>query len=1165
MKYPRNRALRILPALCLFTVFIFLSFSLYAGDLSGQAFKAEYSINVKNRQLSDVLLSISKQTGVEFLFSPEGINSDRKVHYLAEKRSVRQFLEEDLNQFGISYEVISDEKILLHPLAQTPTAKTIDENLQSKAINELIITGKVTTASGEAIPFVSIHEKGKENGAFTRNDGTYSISVSESKAILVFSSVGFVYQEIAADGRTVIDLVLDEDVNEIDEVVVIGYGSVKKRDLTGAVSSVKASDLNLTAATSIGHALQGKAAGLSVIQNSAQPGGGLDVLIRGAGSVNASNRPLYIVDGFPISTPDVIGSNNNKLDAGTQGVLNFLNPNDIASIEILKDASATAIFGSRAANGVVLITTKRGAEGRAIVNFSASYGIQKSTDMYDVLGLKEWMKEKNTASWDLWIYNNRVYPYGTRTLEEAMAMPVNGVAYSMPYTDTQIDNAGEGTDWLSLVTRTGAIKQYNLSLQGGNSGTKYLASGNYYDHQGIIKNSNMRRYTGKFNFDQNISKYVKVSMNLTATRLDNDNTPLGAGQWENSGLIRAAVQMGPHIAAVNENGEYPINPLLPTQPNPYSLLEVTDRTVMDRLLANGSIIVEPIKDLTLKLSAGIDRSHQERNTYMPKSTLHGNLQKGVATINQNNNEQYLSEITANYNFTIGKDNKFAVLAGYSYERFISNGNNAGNNNFTTDGFLWNNLNAGAGNKTVGSYSSENKLVSFFGRVNYTLMDRYLLTLTLRSDGASVFARNHKWGYFPSVAAGWDLSSEKFMLFAKDYLNLLKLRVSYGQTGNSDIGSNAFAAYYPNPAWATLNNERQIGVFPSRLENPNLKWETTTEFNIGLDVSIFKNKIAASFEYYSRVISDLLNMKALNAYNDISFVMANIGKTQSKGFEITLNTKNFTRKNFSWSSDFTFTMYRDKWLERTPDWKPSVYERENDPVRPIYSRIAGSILQAGEQTPISQPDLIPGQIAIHDIDGYVRDTDGNPAVDQFGRFMLTGAPDGTIDDADTRLLGTSDPGFILGLSNSFKFRGFDLAFNIYGMFDRIMEDPTRMAYGVSAYGIAQYGYNELRSTLNRWTPSKPSNSDPSSFFVDSRYGYGNFFYEKAWFIRLQNISIGYTLPKTVLSKVITHLRIHIDANNLLVITPYRGLDPETDSYTAAYPNARTFTAGIEIQF
>ena len=1040
-------------------------------------------------------------------------------------------------------------------------------SLSVNAQQGITITGRVADKDGP-LPGVSVSVTGTSIGVVSGSDGQYQITVPDTNAVLQFSFLGYATQETVVGSLQTIDVTLEEASREIDEVVVIGYGTVRKRDLTGAVSTVKASDINITAAASIGHALQGKAAGLSVMQNSAQPGGGLDILVRGAGSVNASNAPLYIVDGFPITTPSQPGGSEtrgSRTDPGTQSILNFINPNDIESIEVLKDASATAIYGARAANGVVLVTTKRGKEGKPVVNFTATHAIQKYTDVYDLLNLKEWMDEMNTATWDLWMWTNNVNPYGTTTLEDAIRFPVNGVSYKRPYTDQQIEDAGEGTDWISLVTRNGKIAQYNLSMTGGTSASKYAVSLNYFDHEGIIKNSRMQRYSGRINFDQSINKYFKTSVSILASRLDNDNTPLGDGQWEKSGLIRAAIQMGPHIEAKLDDGTYPINPEQGTQPNPYSLLENTDNTIMDRLLANASVTAEPIQNLFLKFNVGTDRAIQTRNIYEPKSTLHGGFTNGNAIMYGSGNEQYLTEFTVNYSFNLAMIHKISALAGYSYEKFKSNSYSLGSNDFLTDAFKWYNLNSAAGNKDVGSSGSENKMASYFGRLNYTLKDRYLFTATLRADGASVFARNHKWGLFPSVAVGWNMAEEEFMAFSKTFVNMFKWRISYGQTGNSDIGSNAFASYYAAPAYAKEDNSRMTGVFQQRLENPDLKWETTTELNVGLDVSVLKGNISASFEYYNRVISDLLNMKPLNAYHDLSFVIANIGKTQSRGFEFTLNTRNISRKDFSWTTDYTFTIYKDRWLERTDDWKPTVYENEKDPIRPIYARKATGIFQAGEPQPEHMPTLRAGQIILEDIDGYLRDANGDPAVDANGRFLRTGAPDNIMDDADTRLLGSRDPGFIMGLSNRIIFRGFDLSFHFYGMFDRTMEDPTRMEYGYSAWGMAQFGQNRLRSVKNRWLPDKPSDRWPCSFFLGSDYGNGDYFYEKLWFIRLQNISLGYTLPTTALSNIITSCRLHFDVNNVFVITPYNGLDPETDAYPAAYPNARTFTFGIDLKF
>lgn len=1128
---------------CMLLVLVFLTAQL----------NAQITVEASNISIKEILKIIETKSDYRFFYN-EGLKGLDKVSSLNVKNaSLEKTMSILLTNTDINYKLEKNNLVVL--MAKVKIAPKEGKK----------VSGVVTDKKGEFIIGATVMVKGDKTGTITDMDGNFSLDNVSDQSILTISYIGYTPVDVKVGSQKNFVVQLEEDAKDLEEVIVIGYGMVKKRDLTGAVSSVKASDMNIVTSSSIGSALKGKAAGLSIRQNSAQPGGGLDILIRGAGSVNAKNDPLYIVDGFPIATLDQPKSTDLRLDAGTQSILNFVNPNDIASVEVLKDASSTAIYGARAANGVVLITTKRGIAGKTIVNYTTSASIQQHTNIFDVYSLKEWMNAKNNSSWDMWMWENQVIPYGDRTLELAMSSPKNGVAYKLPYTDTQISNAGEGTDWVDLITRTGSIQQHNISVQGGTDLTKYMISLNYYDNKGIIKNSEMKRYTGKINLDQNINKYVKMGVNFTVSRIDNDNTPLGDQPWEKSGLLRAAVQMGPHIAALNDDGNYPINPLLPTQPNPYSLLTVTDKGLMDRLLANANVTVEPTKGLTLKMNIGTDIAYQSRKTYMPKTTLHGGLAGGIATINQSSNEQYLFEATANYNTTIKEIHQLILLAGFSSERFKGSGDNLGNNNFLTDGFGWNNLNAGEGTKVVGSWGNENNMMSYFTRVNYTLLDRYLFTATFRADGASVFARNNKWGYFPSVALGWNIAEESFMEFARPTLSLLKFRASFGQTGNSDIGSNAFASYSAAPAWNNADNIQLVGVFQSRLENPDLKWETTTEFNLGLDFTLFNDKLSGSFEYYNKVISDLLNMKPLNAYHDVSLVMANIGKTQSKGFEATINTRNITRKDFSWTTDFTFSLYRDRWLERTTDWKPSIFENINDPIRSVYSRVAVGILQVGDPIPAAQPDLKPGQLIIKDMNGYKRDENGDPVVEN-GRFILLGVPDGIIDDADTRLMGTTDPGYIAGISNHFRIKDFDLSFDFNGMFDRDMMDPTYMAYGASADGIAQYGYNGLRILNKRWTPDNPSSVYPSSFFSWSRYGYGDWFYQKAWFIRLQNITLGYTLPTSqALKKIFSSFRVYCDVNNVFVITPYTGLDPETDSYTAAYPNARTYTIGLDIKF
>ena len=1072
---------------------------------------ATLNVSAKNETLEKVLKQIEKQSEFLFFYNLEEINKNEKISINEKNANIQTVLDAIAAKTGLKY-TIKDRHIVLTSEAAPASTAATQQNRK--------VTGTVSDAFGP-VAGANVIQKGTTNGTTTDMDGNFSIEVP-ANATLQISFIGYIPQDIVVKNQNVINVLLKEDTQALEEVVVVGYGTMKKKDMTGAVASVKMDDTPVATVSTVSHALAGKAAGLQVSTISAQPGGQSTFRIRGAASSDkAGNDPLIIIDGFPVNSPGSLDSGNQYSGGNKDNILASINPNDIESIEVLKEASATSIYGARAANGVVIITTKRGKEGKARISYSYNYSFQKYTDNYDLLSLQEWMIEKNNTTWEHWLWTNNVSPWGNRTLEEAQANPVNGIDYSRPYQDSDIKNAGPGTNWLGLITRDGQIHEHNINLQGGSESTQYMVSFNYYNHQGIVKNSGMTRYTAKANIDQKFLNIFKAGLNLTLTRIDNDNTQLGSGKFENSGIIRSAIQMGPNIQAYNkETDTYPINPLLGQQPNPYSLLNNTDKGRTDRLLGNIFIEATPLSGLTLRVNAGLDHANIDRKTYQPRSTLNGKNLNGVAYIYNTANNQYLMEATATYQRTFNDIHNVNLLAGTSYEKFNYDASELGNNNFITDAFLWNNMDAGTGTKITKSTSTENKMMSYFFRAGYILKNRYLLTATLRADGASVFAKNNKWGYFPSVAAGWTLSEEDFMKNI-NWLSNLKLRLSWGQTGNADISTNAFASYGAQGSWINSEYKTISGVMKSRLENPDLKWETTTEWNLGLDFGFLKSRITGSVELYQRVISDLLNYKPLNSYQEVKQIMANVGKTQSRGVEITLNSRNIITNNFFWETSLTYTKYEDRWKERTPDWKPNVYEKEKDPIRAIYARRADHIMQIGEKAPAAQPDLRPGQIVIKDLDGYVRDENGNPKVDQNGRFMLLGHADGTIDEADTQLIGTQDPGWMASMTNTFKYKGFDLNIMFNGMFDRIMQDPTEMDFGLNGGNIAQNGSNMLRIIKDRWTFDNPSTTRPSSYYTSgTKYTAGDFFYQKAWFIRLQNISLGYTLPKSIFELVKT---------------------------------------------
>lgn len=1056
--------------------------------------------------------------------------------------------------------------VLIVTVVKVNAASSTDSRKKSEITNhkseaDITIKGIVLDELGQPMIGVTIVPKGSPRGTTTDFDGTFTIIVPSNTEALVFSYVGYDNKEVLIASQTNLKVSMVPSSKTLNEVVIVGYGTQKKKNVLGAMSSVKGESLILSSAPSVLTALQGKVAGLQITQNSAQPGGGFNVQIRGAGSINASNDPLVVIDGFPVTNLQQPGTGN-RYDGGTQSILNSFNPNDIESIEVLKDASASAIYGARAANGVIMITTKKGKEGDVRVDYSGSYSYQKYNDSYDVLNLPEWMQLRNDASKENWEFINRVYPYSSKTLEEANAAPVNGIPYKRIYSDEQIRNAGQGTDWLSLVTRDGMVKQHNLSLRGGTKTTKYFLSGNLFDQEGIVKNSGLKRSTVHFSIDQKLTDYINFGMNMTKSRIKNQNSQLGGDQFENSGIIRSAIQQGPNIAAIDELGNYPINPDNALEPNPYSLLTISDEGVIDRTMTNFYAEIKPLKGLTARFQAGFDQGNTSRSTYLPRTTLYGALENGKATINSQKKDDDLLDIILTYNTKIGDNNSFTFMAGYSQSTFRNERASLGNSNFITDAFLWNNMNAGAGTKLTTSSKNEDSYRSYFSRINYSYKDKYLLTSTIRRDGVSFFAANKKYALFPSISVGWDASQESFMTGISDYVSQLKFRFGYGAVGNSAGLSKG--AFYAQPAYLNADESIWTGVFASRLENPDLKWETTTEKNFGVDFEILNRRVSGSIEIYDRVISDLLMEKPINSYHEINTVWANVGSTQTKGVEVTINTVNVRTPDFKWNTTFTYSQFKTNWKERAPDWKPSVYMSYNDPLRAQYSQLSDGIMQIGEVVP-AQPDLFPGQIKIKDINGFVRDGAGNPVTDANGVFLRTGEADGKIDEADTVLLGSADPDFSAGLSNTITWRDFQLNFVFNGMFGRKIVDQTDFAYGVTAVGVAQNGRNALRSVYDRWTPDNPTNTRPASHFGYTQYGSGDFFLQDASFVRLQSVSLSYNLPKRWFGKYMQGAAVRVDGQNLFIITKYDGIDPETDGYAAAYPNVKTYTVGIDLKF
>lgn len=1118
---------------------------LLAGNLAVNAQKVTFNgEQVSLKQAFEQIESVSKY---KIAYNTAQLDVNRKVTLNQKDTDVLQVLDQLLAGTGCTYKV--NENYIVITSQQTGAVKKVH--------------GVVKDVNGEPIIGANVVVKGNpSNGTITDLNGNFDLSVTSNTTLQV-SYIGYNTQELFVGKKTDFNIVLKEDTELLDEVVVVGYGTMKKKDLTGAVASVKMDDAPVGTVSTISHALAGKAAGLQVNTISAQPGSGSTFRIRGAASVNAGNDPLIIIDGFPVSPTDDSKIQTGKYDSGSSdNILASINPNDIESIEVLKDASSTAIYGARAGNGVIIITTKKGKTGAPKVTYSGTASVQTMAAKYEMLSAKDFMIQSNRYALEEWRRSNGIGVYGGKSEAEA-ATP-----YTPYYTDAEIANPAYDTDWFKEITRTGFQTQHNLSVNGGTEMTKYLISGNFFKQNGVVKNNDMDRYTARVNVEQKVCKYVNLGVNMTLSRNTTNNVPLGAGQNENASIMVAAAQFSPILPVRDEEGEYVLNSQAAFLPNPVSLLEITDKTVKERMLGTAYVEIKPIEELTLKGNFGIDRNYQKHSVYMPKTTLYGQKTGGQANIAQYDKSDYLMELTANYSKRFG-DRNLNALVGYSFQRFTDESLSAGNSQFLIDGFLYNNLGAGAYPKpSVGSSASKSEMASFFGRINYSYKDRYLLTATMRADGASNFAKNNRWGYFPSVALGWRFTEEEFMQPLTSVLSNGKLRVSFGQTGNSNIGNRAIS-YYSTGNNNEFGGTEQVGVYLSQMGNVDLKWETTTEWNVGVDLGFFKNRLNVTAEYFHKVVSDLLSERSLLGFQEVSTIAANIGETQSQGFELTINSTNFNTKNFGWNTDFTFSLYRDKWKTRDESWKPSAYSVYDSPIRYQYGYLSDGLIQPGE-TVDWMPGAIPGQVKIKDINGYVYNEDGSVKVDQHGIPLKSGKPDGKLDDADKVIYGSSDPGYLLGLNNTFRWKNFDLNIYFYGQFDLLNSGSYKDLWLTGASGMTGIvnmyrGYNMPVSAKDVWTSDNQSAVRPGYFQDKSTWGIGDYYLQKSWFVRCRNITLGYTIPVNQGRNILSNVRVYFDVNNPFTITPYDGLDLETDNSVWAYPNVRSFSLGVDITF
>ena len=1004
--------------------------------------------------------------------------------------------------------------------------------VSASAFAQKNIGGQVTDQDGESLVGVTIVVQGTSTGTVTDFEGNFSLEVPP-EAVLIFSYTGFESQTVKVGNQTRLDISLSTNSTVLDEVVVVGYGSVQKSDITGSVSSVKAEEIQAFPVLNAGQALQGRAAGVSVqTQNGGEPGADISIRVRGSSSLNASSDPLVVVDGF-------VGAS-------------FPQQNDIASIEILKDASATAIYGSRGSGGVILVTTKKGKSGKATLEVNSSYSTQETTNRLDLLDARGFA-----------IYQNMI-----RTN-----------AGDVPYAQGAAD-----TDWQDEIYRTGNIQNHQVSVSGGGNNVNYYVSGTYFDQKGIVVNSDFEKIQFLANVDAKVGERLKIGLNTVSSRSEQNGVStqstgsdaIGSVNGGGDDVVSLAFRFSPDVGRFDENGNFSQNTVGDDIENPWAVAtQITNQTKTDNARTNLYADLRILDGLSFKTTLGY-RTRNSTEGYFKPQTFQ--LSAGGAFLESVKRTSLLNENYLTYTRPVG-DGNLTLLAGHSYQKNTTEGLEAGARELLTDVFSFYNLEAGQiDQRTVDSRFSESEIESVFGRLNFDFQNKYLITATVRRDGASNFAANNKYAIFPSVALGWKISQENFLLDNPTISNL-KLRASYGLTGNQAIGPyESLATYRVQPPSEV---DGAFGVDLAREDNPDLKWETSFQTNIGLDLGLFEGRIAISADYYNIDTEDLLAIdRASNFYlgtSDLD-VLRNVGSINNKGFEFSLTSTNINKPAFSWKSNFNFSLNRSEVVELSSGTEilgsgaPGYFAggstyilREGDPIGLFWGLDYRGVYQGGE---------IPAGTALEgrSLDGNDNPIPGEPlfaeVADEDGNF------DGVINDNDRQAIGDPNPDFILGLSNSFTYKNFNLDIFFQGSVGGDI-------YNLTAVQLYNGDSNGLTDVLNSWTPEN-TNTDIPRAAIRGRERSSRFV-EDGSYIRLKNVSLGYSLSSGVMQRLgINSARLTLSAQNLLTFTNYSGLDPEVSYFGSGgessgdaniiqghdfgnYPNLRSITAGINLKF
>ncbi len=978
------------------------------------------------------------------------------------------------------------------------------------------VTGKVTDESGAPLPGVSILLKGTQNGTLSDIDGKYSLDAGNTGTIS-FSFIGYKTREVEIANKTVVDVSLEIDNKALEEVVVVGYGTQRKIETTGSIASVKADELTQLPISNVAQGLQARVSGVQISQNTGAPGGNISVRIRGTNSINGNSEPLYVVDGIQISN----GGGINDVSP-----LATINPNDIESVEVLKDASASAIYGARAANGVILITTKRGKSGATRVSFDSYYGVQKITKKLDVMNAAEFAQLENET------FKNNLYPDPA--------------------------SLGQGVDWQDLIFREAAIQNHQLTISGGNEKTQLNLSANYFNQGGIIRSSDFNRYSYRLNVDHRINDKLKIGTSILGSyTIDNGvtsaTTTVGPG-ISTAAIVGAAVGAPPTLQPYRPDGSvYPFGEQLNGQyrevANPLNFTENLLRRTIKRTLINlyGDYTILP--GLTYRASFNGDIDSRLIDSYSPIAIIN------TADINDNSgsaaktNQDFLNllhESIISYSKQINASHSLKFTGVFASQVENSRSNQINATGFPNDATKNEALQL-ALNRTVSSSRSKQRLDSYMGRINYGFKDKIFFDLTARIDGSSKFGANNKYGFFPAASAAWRLVEESFIRDINQ-ISDLKLRASYGITGNAGgISPYNSLATVASSGGYNINHSWQTAISPTGIANPDLRWERSKQANIGLDLGLFNNRWSFVFDYYHKKTDDLLYVKSLPLSSGYGTIVGNFAAMENKGFEFATNAILFDG-DFKWSVSGNLGINRNKLLDLDGGTTNERFVTNfsvlsiGQPIGLFKTYVFDGITQSGE-TPIPGYD---GRVGGH----KVKNLNG----------------DNEINSQDQIFTGDPNPDFIYGFSTNMSYKKFDFSLflsgsqgnDIYNTAKLSMENPSGQR-------------NQFKGMVNRWSETNPSNYYVSPF-IAGRLPISDYAVEDGSYMKIRNMTLGYTLPSI---KGISHLRVYISGNNLFTFTKYSGFDPEVNSYAGSnttigidnlvYPQARSFLGGIQLSF